>query len=314
MRRLAWLIPLLVLASACDDEDDDELASVMRGRYLVENVAACGDCHTPRLAGGAPDTTRLLAGNDCLLDLTPDDSTTGCLATPNLTSDPDALGGLSDREIRNMFQNGIDDEGHGLIPVMPYQVFHHLTDADAESIVRYLRTVPAVARTTTSQAPWMEPAEPAAPIPDGSIPRPTTVTQAAQRGRYLATIACVDCHTRRTDPQDFGAYDLTALFAGGQVFPARALGLTTPPFPQNIYTWNLTPDDTGIGQFTEQQIVDVLELGHDPEGHGICPPMPAGPMGAFGGLADEDAAAIAAYLKAIPPVNNAIPADCTPPE
>lgn len=312
MSRCAWVVSIAVIASACDDDDDD-LVTVMRGQYLVENVAACGDCHTPRLPSGAPDTSRLLAGNDCLLDLTPEDPATGCLAAPNITQAPDALGSRSDAEIRAMFQDGIDEEGHALIPVMPYQVFHDLTDADARSIVRYLRTVPPVAQTTTSQPPWIEPQRPSPPIPDDAIPTSTIDSDATARGRYLATIACVDCHTRRTDPQDFGSYDLTALFAGGQVFPARALGLPVPPFPENIYTWNLTPDATGTAQLTEQQIVDVLKLGHDPQGHGICPPMPAGPMAAFGGLSDQDAADIAAYLKSIPPVRNMIPADCTPP-
>lgn len=35
---------------------------VARGRYLVDHVAICGDCHTPRTRLGTPDNTRYLAG------------------------------------------------------------------------------------------------------------------------------------------------------------------------------------------------------------------------------------------------------------
>ena len=41
----------------------------LRGRYLVDSVIACGDCHTPRTATGAPDMTKYLAGNaDFIVD------------------------------------------------------------------------------------------------------------------------------------------------------------------------------------------------------------------------------------------------------
>jgi len=54
------LIPLVLLASACGDDDDgttvadDPAAVVARGRYIVDVVAVCQDCHTPRNEAGAP--------------------------------------------------------------------------------------------------------------------------------------------------------------------------------------------------------------------------------------------------------------------
>lgn len=332
MRRLCWYALLLVALCACDDSDeravvfdarpavdapppgpDAAVPSLARGKYLVEHVAACGDCHTPRLANGAPNPSRAFAGNPCLIDLTPDDPATGCLAPPNLTSSPDGLGRLTDDQIRAMFQGGVDEQGRALIPVMPYQVYHHLTDTDAVSIVMYLRALPPVPGTVESQPPWQAPAKPAPPIPDAAFPQPSAFDGHIANGRYLASIACTDCHTPRTDPQDFGSYDLTRLFAGGVDFRARSLGLPVPPFPADIFTWNLTPDPTGLQQLTSEQIVNVLLHGMDPQGHGICPPMPSGPMQAFGGLTPSDALDMATYLKAIPRVANPIPADCVPP-
>ena len=63
-----------------------------------------------------------------------------------------------------------------------------------------------------------------------------------------------------------------------------------------------------------QDIVNAIKRGEDPnqDGAPLCPPMPAGPMGAFGGITDEDARDIAHYLLSIPPGDNLVPADCAP--
>lgn len=39
-----------------------ENSSVEYGRYLVENLGGCGDCHTPTLQNGQPDKTHWLKG------------------------------------------------------------------------------------------------------------------------------------------------------------------------------------------------------------------------------------------------------------
>lgn len=59
--------------------------------------------------------------------------------------------------------------------------------------------------------------------------------------------------------------------------------------------------------------MDELKLGRARDGSGICPPMPVGPMGAFGGMTTEDATDIANYLLNIPPIDNQIPEDCMMP-
>ena len=85
-----------------------------------------------------------------------------------------------------------------------------------------------------------------------------------------------------------------------------------PPFPDVIYTANITPQTpNGIGGMTEQQVVDVLLNGVDRNGDGVCPPMPAGPMGEFGGLTPADAQDIAHYILALPPGDNMVPNGCS---
>ena len=67
---------------------------------------------------------------------------------------------------------------------------------------------------------------------------------------------------------------------------------------------NLTPDaDTGLGKWTEDQIVTAIRKGKRPDGSDLSPVMP---WPAFAHLTDEDAGAIAAFLKSLPPVSNKI--------
>ena len=72
-----------------------------------------------------------------------------------------------------------------------------------------------------------------------------------------------------------------------------------------IQSSNLTPDTTGLGSWTVQQIVTAIKMGKDENGRSICSPMRSYPT-----LKDEDATDIANYLKAIPPVSHAITMTC----
>jgi hypothetical protein len=67
---------------------------------------------------------------------------------------------------------------------------------------------------------------------------------------------------------------------------------------------NLTPDnETGLGAWTSDQIVTAIRNGKRPDGSVLSGVMPSA---SFSRLTDEDAAAIAAFLKSIPPVNNKV--------
>lgn len=108
------------------------------------------------------------------------------------------------------------------------------------------------------------------------------------RGRYVfaATGGC-GCHT---EPGK-GA---TGLNAGGRRFDA--------PFGV-VYSTNITMDrQTGIGAWTDQQIVDGIRLGRRPTGERI---IPIHPFMTFNGMAEEDLRALVAYLRSLPPIQRA---------
>ena len=115
------------------------------------------------------------------------------------------------------------------------------------------------------------------------------------RGEYLVSISgCGDCHT----PGHFlGQPDMDRFLGGSDVgFEIPGLG--------TFYGPNLTPDpETGLGDWTEAEIVTALTTGVRPDGRQLAPAMPW--MG-FANLTDEDANAIAAYLKTLPAVSNKV--------
>lgn len=130
----------------------------------------------------------------------------------------------------------------------------------------------------------------------GALPSPATAddTQVA-RGRYLVVIAgCSDCHTPGAL---LGAPDMKRYLGGSDV------GFAIPG--QGVFVGqNLTPDkETGIGSWTSEQIIAAIRTGKTPEGKGLNPVMP---YAAFSHLTDDDAQAIAAYLKSLPPVSNKV--------
>jgi mono/diheme cytochrome c family protein len=116
-----------------------------------------------------------------------------------------------------------------------------------------------------------------------------------ERGRYLVmTIgACGNCHT----PRDaLGRPIAGRELAGGFEFDDPGLG--------HIVGTNITPDkETGIGNWSEAEIVTALRDGKRPDGTLIRPPMP---IPVYRQLSDGDAAAIAAYLKTVKPVSNKV--------
>ena len=111
------------------------------------------------------------------------------------------------------------------------------------------------------------------------------------RGRYLVTImSCNDCHT---PGYFYGAPDTTRRLSGSDIGWVGPWGV--------VHARNLTPDSTtGIGTWTIDQIVTALRTGNTPDGTQLAPIMPW--MNYADILDQDDAVAIASYLKSLPPV------------
>ncbi|QRM34741.1 cytochrome c [Microvirga sp. VF16] len=128
-----------------------------------------------------------------------------------------------------------------------------------------------------------------------SVPSAFAQSQ-TQRGEYLVTIMdCTGCHTPGTF---LGKPDMQRYLGGSEVgFQIPGLGIFYPP--------NLTPDpETGLGKWSETDIIKAVRIGVRPDGRQLMPIMP---YHSYSKLTDADAKALAGYLKSLKPVRNQVP-------
>ncbi|HEX9016286.1 MAG TPA: c-type cytochrome [Chloroflexota bacterium] len=256
-----------------------------RGKYIFEAAGGCG-CHGPDLAGFRPDAP----GQGGAAFQGP----FGTVTAKNITPDGDTgIGGWTDAQIQGAIQNGVDNQGLPLFPIMPYMSYHSMSTADAADLVAFLRTVPAVSNNVPDNTLNVP-----VPTPPQLPPSPATApTSGTDRGRYLATAVglCSDCHT---PDMPSGAPDLGKFLAG-----ANNPGIGAAP--------NLTPDKvTGLGNWSDTEILGVLRNGVTPEGtdvKGLMSEVIYGSPIAGGGynkLTDSDLRSIVAFLRGLPAVSH----------
>lgn len=137
------------------------------------------------------------------------------------------------------------------------------------------------------QAQATAPVEPA-PTPEPAKPDPALVA----RGKYLTQVGgCPLCHT----PMGPKGPEMDKLFAGGMEMK-EAFGTWRSP--------NITQDEeTGIGKWTDEQIIAAVRTGMRPDGTGLYPIMP---YMFYGAMSDDDAKALVAYLRTVPAVSNKV--------
>lgn len=185
---------------------------------------------------------------------------------------------------------------------MPYPAFSGMADEDVEALVAYLRSLPPVAQENKPHEVKLPFSGPLMRIwrwlffsPDAA-PRQAPES-GVERGKYIVkhVAHCVECHTPRTA---IGALDRSLYLAG------NAEGVDNEVVP------NITPDkETGIGDWSERDIVDLLHTGFKPNAdnvQGLMALLIDGlPLG-YKDMTREDAMAVATYLKSIPPIHHVI--------
>ncbi len=121
----------LLRAERLGQEKENEIA---RGKYLVEEVAKCGECHTPRDASGDLDRQAWLKGAPIWIQPVRPIKNWADRA-PTLAGLP----GFTEEEAERVLEQGIGPEGETLRPPMH---IYHMTHADAKAIVAYLNSLP----------------------------------------------------------------------------------------------------------------------------------------------------------------------------
>ena len=126
--------------------------------------------------------------------------------------------------------------------------------------------------------------------------------QVLERGEYLVehVAMCIDCHSKR-DFTKYGGPVVPGTEGGGGMVFDQKFGL-----PGVLYGKNITPDnETGIGTWTDEEILRAMTHGINKKGDTLFPLMP---YPNFNQLAKDDLMAIIAYIRTLKPIKNAVPA------
>lgn len=260
-----------------------------RGAYLAEYVAGCTYCHTQQEEG--PNGPEVVSAKKGSGQVFPIPGLPGTVVAPNITPDRETgIGNFTDDQLARAIREGISHDGRTLFPMMPYTHYRRMSDEDVASVVVYIRTLPPL----RNPLPRTDIHFPVKYLIRG-VPQPVTETVQADlsnpvsRGEYLVNLSvCSECHT----PRKRGRPDATMKLAGGQVFDPSG----------KLVSSNITPDATGIGNYTEDMFVKAMRTGYV----GKRQLSTVMPWQFYSGQTDEDLKAMYAYLRTVPPVSHRV--------
>jgi mono/diheme cytochrome c family protein len=278
----ALLVSGAALAGAAAPEPED----VARGKYVL-HAAGCIACHTDEKGGGPA-----LAGGRALK--TP----FGTFYTPNITPDTDTgLGGWAEEDFLRALGEGRDPQGRSYYPAFPYPSYRGMTEGDMNDLWAYLRSLPPVRRANRPhdldfpfslrflagvwQWFYFEP---------GPFEANADQDDAWNRGAYLVRqlAHCGECHSPRGW---LGAVD------GGRELAGN------PEGPEGKKVPNVTPHEKdGIGGWSQVDVTFFLKTGILPDGDVAGGAMEDVIRDGTSRLSDDDRAAIATYLRSLPPL------------
>jgi mono/diheme cytochrome c family protein len=249
------------------------------------NAGGCSSCHA---APGQPD--RLKLGGGLAIP-----SPFGTFYAPNISPDPaDGIGRWSEAQFVNAVTKGVSPSGFHYFPAFPYTSYQRARVADIRDLFAYLKTLAPVAGKVRDHD---------VPFPfnirrnigiwkllfmDGKPFTPDLARPAQwNRGAYLVNSLghCAECHSPRN-------------FLGGIVTAQRFAG---GPDPEGE-GWVPNITQKGLGDWSEKDIAYFLETGQTPDGDSAGGSM-VRVIRNTSQLSAEDRAAIADYVKSLPPVD-----------
>ncbi|MDE2379975.1 cytochrome c [Bradyrhizobium sp.] len=261
---------------------------LVNGREMF-NAGGCASCHA---VPNQPDRHRLGGG-------LPIRSPFGTFYAPNISPDPaDGIGRWSEADFVNAVMKGVSPDGAHYFPAFPYTSYVHADVDDLRDLFAWLKTLPAVpGRVRDHDLPF--PFNIRRNVGIWKLlfmdDRPAAADPARSpqwnRGAYLVNGPghCAECHSPRN-------------LLGGLISAQRFAGGPNP----DGEGWVPNITQKGIGDWSEKDIAEFLETGDMPEGDSASGAMrPV--IKNLAQLTAEDRAAMAAYLKSLPPVEGPPP-------
>jgi mono/diheme cytochrome c family protein len=268
---------------------------IEHGKYLANHVMVCIDCHSKRDFSifSAPPIPGTEATGGERFDATM--GFPGVFISPNIT--PFGIGDWTDGELFRLITTGVRKDGSPIFPIMPYHSYGKMDVEDIESIIAYIRSLePVETNHPKSKADFpFSLIMRTMPAEASFSKKPDPSDQVAYGGYLVTASACADCHTKFED----GAYVGEPL-SGGREFA----------FPDGILSSsNLTPHETGLGNWTEEMFVQrfkMYDANHVLEKVGPGDFQTIMPWAMYSGMKEEDLKAIFTYLKSLPSIENSI--------
>jgi mono/diheme cytochrome c family protein len=254
-----------------------------RGAYLVNSIAACGNCHSPQGPDGG------IVGQPFSGGMRITDGNFFAIYAPNITSDRETgIGNWSEDQIITALRSGHTPDNKLLRPPMPIAFYRGISDTDIHSIAAYLQTLAPTHNHVPESSYSVVLPTTYGPLVQ-TVPDPDPADLIAE-GSYLVQMGhCMACHS----PLDVnGRLDLAhRLGAGGHEI-------------NGVVSANITSDkETGLGSWTDAQIRTALLKGKKPDGTLIASIMP---WRYYAMLRPADIDSIVAYLHTVPPIHNKI--------
>lgn len=254
---------------------------VQQGEYLAR-AGDCISCHTAD--GGTP-----FAGGYRL------NTPFGYLLAPNITpDDATGIGRWSADDFYRAMHDGVNKRGQDMYPAMPYDFYTRLTRADSDAIYAYLRTLKPVSNAVDinhlrfpfnqrwSMSVWRE-----LYFDEGTFKPDPTKSASWNRGAYLVDGLghCSSCHSPRNA---LGGIEQSKAYTGASIDDWFA-----PNLSSNLHT--------GLGTWSAGELATYLKTGAAAGRTTAFGPMAEVITNSLSHLSDADLAAMAEYLKAIPP-------------
>lgn len=226
----------------------------------------------------------------------------GTFVAPNISQDTrDGIGGWSLEDFANAMLHGVSPDGRHYYPAFPYPSYTRMEPADVADLYAFMKTLPAVAGQTSRHSLsfpynirrgvglWKRLYLDSAPV----IALDSSASETIRLGRYLVEGPghCGECHT----PRDFAGGTKRGQWLAGAV---AAEGTGVIP--------NITSGEGGLGSWSAGDIESFLETGFTPDFDSVGGSMVAVQRN-MAKLSLVDRAAIAAYIKALPPHPNGYP-------
>ncbi|MFN7945700.1 MAG: cytochrome C [Blastocatellia bacterium] len=129
---LTMTLAVGLAAMNCSRADEQE-QKIARGKYIVESIGMCADCHTPRNERGDFDQARWLQGSQLIFGPT--------VPIPNWAGGAPRIAGLprlSEADVTSLLEKGATTQGWSPRPPMPP---FRMAREDAAAVAAYLKSL-----------------------------------------------------------------------------------------------------------------------------------------------------------------------------